>query len=330
MAILNKILKVFFNKKTQNDITRIKIFGLTLYKKIKKDCEIKEYIFGLKIFQKLDLKSFIIFRENVLNKIVQKRIETIFLHQKTFLPYKGIYEGKSISLIACGPTLNHFKHCNDSIFVGLNRSFIRSDIKFKYLFTIDNIGIKDYFADFVNYLPEECIKFIGNQDLGKDFEIPEQLALKVKNSYRYNTDIGLAPKKFVVNIDSAPLVNSASVSIQAMQFILFTNPQKVYLVGIDCSVATKGHFDDPSKIDTSFRGENTQRNDLTSIKDWQTLGEFAKLHYPETEIISVNPVGLKGIFKDVYTLSFLNSNPDLKAELGDNIEILEDNAVKSR
>ena len=28
---------------------------------------------------------------------------------------------------------------------------------------------------------------------------------------------------------------------------------------------------------------------------------FARQYYPETEIISINPVGLRGLFKDVYT-----------------------------
>ena len=36
-------------------------------------------------------------------------------------------------------------------------------------------------------------------------------------------------------------------------------------------------------------------------EDYKLMKEFAGLHYPETEIISVNPVGLKGIFKEIYT-----------------------------
>ena len=30
------------------------------------------------------------------------------------------------------------------------------------------------------------------------------------------------------------------------------------------------------------------------------IKKFVETYYPETEIISVNPVGLKGIFKDLY------------------------------
>ena len=31
------------------------------------------------------------------------------------------------------------------------------------------------------------------------------------------------------------------------------------------------------------------------------MKEFAETYYPDTEIISINPVGLKGVFKDEFT-----------------------------
>ena len=34
------------------------------------------------------------------------------------------------------------------------------------------------------------------------------------------------------------------------------------------------------------------------MQEWKM---FARHHYPETEIISINPVVLKGLFKDIYT-----------------------------
>ena len=74
-------------------------------------------------------------------------------------------------------------------------------------------------------------------------------------------------------------------------FALWTNPKKIYLVGCDCS---GGYFDD-----LKFK---ISRGKL--IKSWKKVGRFAKLNYPDTEIISVNPIGLKGLFKDVYTKDF--------------------------
>ena len=41
-------------------------------------------------------------------------------------------------------------------------------------------------------------------------------------------------------------------------------------------------------------------NAKSGIKNWKKLNFFANRYYPDTEIISINPVGLKGIFKDIY------------------------------
>lgn len=40
---------------------------------------------------------------------------------------------------------------------------------------------------------------------------------------------------------------------------------------------------------------------LSTLRDkYQMMKTFAEVHYPDIEIISLNPVGLKGIFKDMY------------------------------
>ena len=101
------------------------------------------------------------------------------------------------------------------------------------------------------------------------------------------------------DIDSQPLANSSSCSIQAIQFILFTNPKKIYLVGIDCSIGSKGHFTGKC-FDIKARNEDFEANDAYAISTWKQVKEFAQTYYPETEIISGNPVGLKGIFTDLY------------------------------
>ena len=51
------------------------------------------------------------------------------------------------------------------------------------------------------------------------------------------------------------------------------------------------------------------------------MKKFAEVYYPETEIISVNPIGLKGLFRDVYTESFLTEHPEIDKKT---VEILND------
>ena len=54
-------------------------------------------------------------------------------------------------------------------------------------------------------------------------------------------------------------------------------------------------------------------------KSWDSFKQMVCRMYPNTPIISVNPVGLKGMFKDVYTQSYVDAHPEL---LKENIKIL--------
>ena len=47
------------------------------------------------------------------------------------------------------------------------------------------------------------------------------------------------------------------------------------------------------------------------LYDWKKMKEFAELYYPDTEIISVNPVGLKGLFKDEFTETYIENKLEL-------------------
>ena len=47
------------------------------------------------------------------------------------------------------------------------------------------------------------------------------------------------------------------------------------------------------------------------VKGYQEIKKFAEQLYPDTEIISINPVGLKGVFHNMYTESYLEVHPEL-------------------
>ena len=55
-------------------------------------------------------------------------------------------------------------------------------------------------------------------------------------------------------------------------------------------------------------------------KYWIRAKQILEYRYPKTKVISINPVGLRGLFKDVYTQSYVDAHPELKNE---NIEILK-------
>jgi len=241
----------------------------------------------------------------------QRSIATALLHQKTFAEFRNKYVGKEVVLVGAGPTLNQFVPVQGAIYVGLNRAFLYNKVHFDYLFTIDKAGLdlpdEALYEKFFSY---NAVKFVGDQNLGPNYQIPCSKFANVPDVRLYKTTAGWLPDRFLYDIDSQPLANSSSCSIQAMQFILFTNPRKIYLVGIDCTCGMKGHFTG-TDFDAASRAEDAVGNNTYVIDSWKNLKEFARTYYPETEIISVNPIGLKGIFTDVYTESYLKEHPEI-------------------
>lgn len=313
----------FYSKKITTDkIVIKKCFGLT---KVVKNVEyIKKYFLGIRIYKKNIARSTTVdykrMHDAILNSTI-KMLSVQAIHSKTFKDYKNKYKGKNIVLIGAGPTVKFYCPIHNTINVGLNRACLLPNVNFDYLFTIDKAGLdlgnENYYKQFFEY---NAIKFVGNQNLGKNYQIPESVILKYKDIKRYETTAGIIPSKFAFNLEAEPIGNFATVSLQAIQFILYTNPQKIYIVGIDCTNASKQHFIGTFCNYTASR-ENLASNDKNNIKSWTLLKDFLQTYYPETEIISVNPIGLRGIFKDVYTKSFLHKHPEINP---DEVEILEE------
>jgi len=96
-------------------------------------------------------------------------------------------------------------------------------------------------------------------------------------------------QKFYPDISCSIIPEWGSVVFPAMIFALFTQPAKIYLVG--CDVTNGGYFysDDVNNLEIKI-----------VLEGWVRVRDLQKIHYPNTEIISINPVGLKGMFTDEY------------------------------
>lgn len=249
-----------------------------------------------------DMRRFMEIQKAEIIRSVQRSLEISMLHRKSFGGVKNSFMGKSVALIGAGPSTLKYKPIPGVINVGLNRACLLHGINFDYLFTIDKAGVDKIYNDFGR---SPCIKFVGDQCLGPEFQIPESVIAKWCNVRRYKTDTDLKhiESQFSLDIENEALGNFNTVSLQAMQFILYGNPSKIYIVGIDCSNA--GHFTnkqgdkDEMRIRVKSRGEDIDEWADTTRQYWLKLKEFAKTYYPYTEIISVNPVGLRGVFKDL-------------------------------
>lgn len=238
------------------------------------------------------------------------------LHTKTFSQYKFFHHNDSIAIFGCGPTIGHYKNDLKTINIALNKAIFFENIKFNYLFVWDYLGFKDkyptYFEEVKKY--KNCTKFYGkflNPKLPSIPEFFDDESNNIKHFYscqRYGLPEENQEIKIYPDIDTHPICDFMSVSFAALQFALYTQPKRIYLVGLD--TALNGHyFDEESGYDLT-----------TMLSGYNDMKDFVQLHYPKVEIISVNPVGLKGLFKDVYTQSYVDLHPEL---LKENIEIIE-------
>ena len=217
-------------------------------------------------------------------------------HKEVFPQFKNINLGKEVVIIGTGPTLAKYQPIENTVNIGLNRAYQYDKVKLEYLFLQDGIATHDY-IDEVDKITD-TVKFFGlrlfNETFRDNFRISED-HLCFENSYRYfmhnYNDCDLNS-----NIKVYPLFSSGSVSLSALHFALWTQPSKIYLVG--CDTDASPYFDGRKRDDAYL--ERAQVVNEKIIDGYKRMKDFASVYYPKTEIVSINPVGLKGLFKDIY------------------------------
>lgn len=223
-------------------------------------------------------------------------------NHETFSDIKNINSGKEIALCGAGPSLKDYKPIKGIKHVALNRALLNKNIKYDCFIADDWLGL-DFFKD--ELAAYDCEKYFGFAITDPERIIPESFRIKC-NAKRYYTDCymvgGGFESRFVCDIDKMAVGNMPNVALQALQILLFTNPKRIYLVGCD---ASKGHFVNPDKMSDERKEKENIDSAMAVSADatkgkWLELKEFAGYYYPDTEIVSVNPVGLKGLFRDIY------------------------------
>lgn len=243
-----------------------------------------------------------IYRLAVINSI---NIETAILHQKTFPQFKNACAGRKLVICGAGPTLQKYKPIEDSVHIALNRSFLFDKVNFDYIFAQDWDGIKMVKQEFIDYRPNKCVKLLGCSQVLGPKSIPESFVIDSKalrfnvDSYIYNNGF---KSKFVKDIEYRCLGGMPNVGLSVMQFALYMNPSELYIVGCDMSGAhfANGTNDAKQVADEKkvIEKEWSEWHDML-INKWKECKEFAATYYPDTRIISVNPVGLRGMFEDL-------------------------------
>lgn len=237
------------------------------------------------IMKKLEDIQFSIYEQN----------EICAVHMKTFAQYKNCNRGKEVVVVGTGSTLNKYIPIKSALHVGVNNAYRRQDIAWDYYFAQDFDRRGNGPVEALENT--ECPFFLGRFPLShrlKSVEAPAHYELKRENIYRYFVDTW-SNKIFHLDLSFHPLVEYGSVIFPALQFVLYTNPSKIYLVG--CDTTLQEHFYD---LDDKSPHKESDWLPLWWKTGYAAMKTFADLYYPETEIISINPVGLMNVFTDIY------------------------------
>lgn len=226
------------------------------------------------------------------NKIEMRNLELAkAYHGETFKGFKNKFLNKDVVLVASGPSINsvdYSKLPKGAIYIGVNKSFLNENVKLDYLF-VQDLHPDQEIID--SYVGNDCQKFYAllpyrhlyNWNLRP---LNEDNLLKA-NAKRYVLEENINGR-IALNIEVEPFGDFKSTVFSIMQFVLYTHPRRIYLLGCDCSMDGYAYGDHQTYLDCD-----------AVIANWDKFKHFTKTYYPDTEIISVNPVGLKGMFKEL-------------------------------
>jgi len=216
------------------------------------------------------------------------------VHRASFAEFRGYYHGKTVAVIASGPSMNYYTQLRSIPHIGVNNTIFRKDLHLDYHFMWDYEPGKTEMLK--NY---NCVKFMGRNEWDSvDYKIPEFI-FEENHARRFFS--GRPSHYIYADLEHYPLMGFHSIVFSAIHFAVFTRPKTLLLIGCDCEA--NGHFD----------GDTAQIAPWISLwrKGYEKFKTFVNWNYPDMEVISVNPVGLKGMFHDVYTENYLDAHPEL-------------------
>lgn len=233
-----------------------------------------------------------------LTYLIEEQNEISAVNTKAFAKYQNYYRGRDIVVVATGPTLNYYTPIEGAVHIGVNTVYKKQEIPLDYLFVQDGQFEFIQQGKFDGIENVRCKVFMGRVSKSSNLEqieFPEEYRL-YGNVTDYMIALAHAQAGVYRDICHHPLYGGHTVTLSAFHFALYTYPKRIYLVG--CDNAPTGYYD--GTVDKKCLLKEKEASLLKG--DYLAMKQFAQIHYPETEIISINPVGLKGIFKDLYTV----------------------------
>lgn len=222
------------------------------------------------------------------------------MHKATFSEFRSCHRGRTVAVVGTGPSMDYYAPVQGIPHIGVNASVLREDLKLDYYF------LAHYIPEWCNKLKNyDCIKFIERTDWSVLNDRFPEYVIEELNARRY---FASEPSRDIrTNIEYHPLMGYYSIIFRALNFAIFTRPKRILLIGCDC--LKNGHYSNGGG--DGPMGANVKYNLPIWVEGHKSFKHFLGMYYPDTEVISVNPTGLKGIFRDMYTKSYLEAHPEL-------------------
>jgi len=299
-----------------NEITNTLIkYGITNITGVDWDCylQIRRTIYDFSTEQMLGQKHLIQITYGIFEEIARQP-EIIAANTAAFAEYENAFEGRDAVLLGSGPSLNKYKPIDGAIHIGVNKVYQFEKVKLDFLFAYDfhptgallQMDGETGYQDYIDGLKKiDCKKFIGNYLHETVMQLPERYFKEI-NATKYFGRGGLTYRIYR-DIKYHPLHTFASIIFNAMHFALFCHPRRIFIVGCDgLKPNSIEHFyQHKGKYTGSELPPGYTANDMISDTfrinraGWERFKQFAEIHYPDVEIISINPGYLKGLFKDM-------------------------------
>jgi len=228
--------------------------------------------------------------------------------ENPFASYKEKHLGETVVFYGSGPTILSFDPTvvpDNVLKIGTNdQIFLNLDLDYWFMGdAMPQIPSKFYdrFKEYDDFLPkyQKFVRYCNWKDDRDIFvhpwgKVPRngQLPLNMKNTKYYIADSDGNPSecKFKKDISIGNLSCVASISFEALQFALYAGAKKIFLVGHD-SDYTNGTF-------RGYKIGLSQGAGPCLINYWKLVKIWVSENYPDVEISSINPVGLRGIFPE--------------------------------
>ena len=228
---------------------------------------------------------------NDVANIIKSRHKFYFHHYNFILDFMNRIKGKEVVIVGSGPSAVDYKPFDNVVHIAVNKSIERSDIDYDFWFFADYTVMTkhyNYTASTINSIIENqrVELVISKKPVDIESSVPNEFLNEIKQFHLvwHDSQNIWDFKTPLFN----PVYAHCSIGHVPLSWCLFFEAKCIYLVGFDQS--GKQHFDGRQRY------SNKKIDDL-AIRGFKMIGsKFNRC----SKIISINPVGLSGIFEDKF------------------------------